>query len=485
MNYKVISNYLGKILLLEAILMLPSLAIAFITDGTRSIASFAISIAVSAAVGLTLLYLVKPKTRNIYSREGCVIVAMSWVVMSLVGAVPMMLSGAIPSYIDAVFETISGFTTTGATILVDIESLPKSVLYWRSFTHWIGGMGVLIFILALAPEGHGSGMPFHIMRAESPVPVVGKLAPKLHLTARILYSIYFALTVIQIVILICGGMPLFDAVTASFSTAGTGGFSIKNDSFASYNPFCQTTLAVFMLLFGVNFNIYFLLIMREFGRVWKNSELRLYLVLVFGSTAAITVNTLRFFEGAAREAWHHAFFQVASIITTTGGTTLNYDLWPEFSHEVLLLLMVVGACAGSTGGGVKISRVVIMWKSFTNEIKKLLHPHSVYAIKMDGEVVERGTVSRCGVFFFVYLVLVALSTVALALDGNTLETNFSAVLACINNVGPGFGAVGPIEAYNCFSAGGKILLSLNMLLGRLGIFPMLMLFVPSTWNTKK
>lgn len=485
MNYKIILNYLGKISLLEAAFMLPSLIIAIFADPAQSIISFAVSITAAAIVGALLLFLVKPKTRSIYSREGCVIVALSWVVISLFGAIPMTLSGAIPSYVDAVFETVSGFTTTGATILVDIESLPMSVLYWRSFTHWLGGMGVLIFILALAPDGHGNGMPFHIMRAESPVPVAGKLAPKLHLTARILYSIYLALTVIQVVILLFGGMPLFDAITASFSTAGTGGFSIKNDSFASYNPFCQTTLAVFMLLFGVNFNIYFLLIMREFGRVFKNSELRLYLVLVFGSTVAITVNTLSYFKGAVGEAWHHSFFQVASIITTTGGTTLNYAEWPEFSHEILLLLMVVGACAGSTGGGVKVSRVVIMWKSFKNEIKKLLHPHSVYAIKMDGEVVERGTVSRCGVFFFVYLVLIALSTVLLALDGNSLETNFSAVLACINNVGPGFGAVGPIEAYNCFSAGGKILLSINMLFGRLGIFPFLLLFVPYTWNTRK
>ena len=485
MNYKIISNYLGKILLLEAICMVPSLLIAIFADGMRSVLSFAVSIAAAAAVGALMLFVVKPKTRSIYSREGCVIVALSWVIISIFGALPMTLSGAIPSYIDAVFETVSGFTTTGATILTDIEVLPMSVLYWRSFTHWLGGMGVLIFILALAPDGHGNGMPFHIMRAESPVPVAGKLAPKLHLTARILYSIYFALTVIQTVILMFGGMPLFDAVTASFSTAGTGGFSIKNDSFASYSPFCQTTLAIFMLLFGVNFNIYFLLIMREFRRVWKNSELRLYLLLVFGSTAAITINTLGYFKGAVGEAWHHSFFQVASIITTTGGTTLNYDLWPEFSHEILLLLMVVGACAGSTGGGVKVSRVVIMWKSFKNEINKLLHPHSVYAIKMDGDVIERGTVSRCGVFFFVYLVLVAISTVALSLDGNSLETNFSAVLACINNVGPGFGRVGPIEAYNCFSAGGKLLLSLNMLFGRLGIFPILLLFVPSTWNTRK
>ncbi len=484
MNYKIVSNYLGRILLLEAITMTPSLIMAIFADGLMPTLAFASSMLAAAAVGAVLLFCIRPKNRSIYSREGCVIVALSWITISLFGALPMTLSGAIPSYIDAVFETVSGFTTTGATIIADIESLPMSVLYWRSFTHWLGGMGVLVFILAIVPEGHGSGMPFQIMRAESPTPTAGKLAPKLHLTARILYAIYFGLTVIQIIILVIGGMPLFDAVTASFSTAGTGGFSIKNDSFASYNPFCQTTLAVFMLLFGINFNIYFLILMREFRRVFKNSELRTYLSIVAVSVAAVTVNVLKMFNSAG-EALHHAFFQVVSIITTTGGTTLDYEPWPEFSHGVLLLLMVVGACAGSTGGGVKISRLVIMWKAFRTEIKKLLHPHTVSSIEMDGEVIERSTLSRCGVFFFVYMILVALSTVLLALDGCDIETNFSAVLACINNVGPGFGLVGPALTYNCFSAGGKILLAFDMLLGRLGLFPLILLFVPSTWNKRK
>lgn len=484
MNYKIISNYLGRILLLETVTMAPSLIMAIFADGLMPTVAFAVSMAAAAAVGILLIFCIKPKNRNLYSREGCVIVALSWVAISIFGALPMTLSGAIPSFVDAVFETVSGFTTTGATILVDIESLPMSVLYWRSFTHWLGGMGVLIFLLALSPEGHGSGMPFQIMRAESPTPTAGKLAPKLHLTARILYSIYLGLTVIQIIILLLGGMPLFDAVTASFSTAGTGGFSIKNDSFASYSPFCQTTLAVFMLLFGVNFNMYFLLIVGEFRRVFKNSELRTYLAIVAVSVAAVTVNVVGMFDSVG-EALHHAFFQVVSIITTTGGTTLDYEPWPEFSHAVLLLIMVVGACAGSTGGGVKISRIVIMWKAFRLEIKKLLHPHTVSAIEMDGEVIERSTLSRCGVFFFVYMILVALSTVLLAIEGTDLETNFSAVLACINNVGPGFGLVGPAMAYTCYSPAGKLLLAFDMLIGRLGIFPILLLLVPSTWNARK
>ncbi len=484
MNYKIVSNYLGRILLLESATMLPSLIMAIFADGLTSAVAFAVSIAVAAGAGLLLIFCFKPKNRNIFSREGCVIVALSWVAISLFGALPMTLSGAIPSFIDAVFETVSGFTTTGATILTDIESLPMSVLYWRSFTHWLGGMGVLIFLLALGPDGRGNGMSFQIMRAESPTPTAGKLAPKLHLTARILYSIYLGLTVLQIIILICGGMPVFDAVTASFSTAGTGGFSIKNDSFASYSPFCQTTLAVFMLLFGVNFNIYFLILIGEFRRVFKNSELRAYLAIVGVSVAAVTVNVLKFFD-SAKVAFHHAFFQVVSIITTTGGTTLDYEPWPEFSHVVLLILMVVGACAGSTGGGVKVTRLVIMWKAFRNEIKKLLHPHAVPTIEMDGEVVERSTLARCGVFFFVYMILVSLSTLLLSIEGCDLETNLSAVLACINNVGPGFGLVGPAMAYTCYSPVGKLLLAFDMLLGRLGIFPVLLLFVPSTWNGRK
>ena len=484
MNYKVISNYLGKILILESAFMLPSLALAIFSDTLRDVCSFAASIAICLSVGALLLFLPKPKTKSIYSREGCVIVALAWVIISVFGAIPFVLSNSRPSFIDSFFETVSGFTTTGATVLADIEAQPMSVLYWRSFTHWLGGMGVLIFILALSPAGHGNGMPFHIMRAESPVPVVGKLAPKLHLTARILYSIYLALTVIQIVFLLCGGMPLFDAVTASFSTAGTGGFAIKNDSFASYSPYCQTVLAVFMVLFGVNFNIYFMLLMGEIGRVWKNSELRTYLLIIFGSVAAITVNALAYF-GNVRESLHHAFFQVASIITTTGGTTLDYEAWPEFSHEILIFLMFTGACAGSTGGGVKISRIVIMFKSLGSEIKKLLHPHSVAAVKMDGEVLDRGTISRCGAFFFVYILLICGSTILISLDGFSLETNFTAVMATINNVGPGFGLAGPTETYAEYSAVSKIILSFDMLLGRLGIFPMLMLFTPATWNPKK
>ncbi len=484
MNYKIILNYLGRILLLESAFMLPSLVIAIFSDTGRDVMSFALSMMLAAGAGAALAFLPKPEKKSIYSREGCVIVALSWIFISAFGAVPFMISGSIPSFIDAFFETVSGFTTTGATVLADIEAQPWSVLYWRSFTHWLGGMGVLIFILALTPAGHGNGMPIQIMRAESPVPVVGKLAPKVHLTARILYAIYFALTVIQIIFLLCGGMPLFDAVTASFSTAGTGGFAIKNDSFASYSPYCQTVLAVFMLLFGVNFNIYFMLLLGEFRRVWKNSELRTYIVIVALSVAAVTINALHYF-GNFGDSLHHAFFQVASIITTTGGTTLNYEAWPEFSHEVLIILMFTGACAGSTGGGVKISRLVIMWKSLVGEIKKLLHPHSVTAIKMDGEVLDNGTIRRCGVFFFSYLLLICASTLIVSIDGLSLETNFTAVMATINNVGPGFGLAGPVETYAIFSPISKIVLSLDMLLGRLGIFPILILFAPQTWNAKK
>lgn len=484
MNYKVICNYLGRILLLESATMLPSLIMAIFHDTTRDLVSFIVSIALSAAVGAALCFIPKPKSTSIYSREGCVTVALSWIVISAFGAVPFVISGAIPSFIDAFFETVSGFTTTGATVISNVEAQAMSVLYWRSFTHWLGGMGVLVFLLAIVPAAHGNGMPLQLMRAESPGPVAGKLAPRLHLTARILYSIYIALTAIQILILVLGGMPVFDAVTASYSTAGTGGFAIKNDSFASYSPYCQTVMAIFMLLFGVNFNIYFLIIMGEFVRVWKNSELRTYIIIVASSVIAVAINAWKFF-GDFGQSLHHAFFQVASIITTTGGTTLDYEAWPEFSHEVLLILMFTGACAGSTGGGVKISRLVIMWKSFCCEIKKLLHPHSVSVIKMDGDVVDRGTVSRCGAFFFCYILLVCASTLIVSVDNFSFETNFSAVMACLNNVGPGFGMAGPVETYASFSWLSKIVLSLDMLLGRLGIFPVLVLFVPSAWNPRR
>lgn len=485
MNYRIVNNYLGKILVFESICMLPSLLIAIFAKETSSVFAFLTAMLLQSAVGAGMLLLFKPKSKNLYSREGCVIVALAWILISVFGALPFLISGTVNNYVDALFETISGFTTTGATILDDIESAPMSVLYWRAFTHWIGGMGVLVFILALSPLTKGNGMSLHIMRAESPGPTVEKITPKTHLSARILYGIYIALTLIEIVILLFGKMPLFDAVTTAFSTAGTGGFSIKNDSFASYSPFCQTVAAVFMVLFGVNFNFYFLMLLGDFKSALKNSEVRTYFIIIATSVALITMKTVSFF-GNVGEALHHSFFQVASIITTTGMTTVDYELWHEFTRGIIFVLMVIGACAGSTGGGLKVSRVMILFKSLIHEIKKFLHPNSVSVMTLDGSVVNGDTIRRCGVYFAAYALLIVISFLSVSfIDGLDFESNFAAVLATLNNVGPGMGASGPIESFNAFSPLSKIVFMANMLIGRLEIFPMLVLLAPATWTVKK
>ncbi len=485
MNFRIVNNYLGKILVFESIFMLPSLIIALFQKETSSVIAFLAAMILQSAVGALMLLLFKPKNKNLYSREGCVIVALSWVFISIFGALPFLISGTVDNYVDALFETVSGFTTTGATILEDIEAAPMSILYWRSFTHWIGGMGVLVFILSLSPLTKGNGMSVHILRAESPGPSVEKIAPKTHLSARILYGIYIVLTVLEIVFLLCGGMPLFDSVTTAFSTAGTGGFSIKNDSMASYSTYCQTVAAVFMVLFGVNFNVYFLLLLGDLKSAFKNSEVRTYLLIIAASVIAITVKTASLFNSIG-EAFHHSFFQVASIITTTGFITCDYEIWPEITHEILLALMVIGACAGSTGGGIKVSRLMILIKSLFHEIKKYLHPHSVSVITLDGAVVNNDTLRRCGTYFSTYAFLIMISCLSIAfIDGLSFETNFSAILATINNIGPGLQASGPTESFNCFSALSKIILMINMLIGRLEIFPMLVLFAPETWKMKK
>lgn len=485
MNYRIVNNYLGKILVFESVSMLPSLIIALVQKETSSIAAFLIAMLLQSAVGGIMLLICKPKNKNFYSREGCVIVALSWVLISVFGALPFYISGTVNNYVDALFETVSGFTTTGATILDNIEASPMSVLYWRSFTHWIGGMGVLVFILAIAPLTKGNGMSVHILRAESPGPTVEKIAPKTHLSARILYIIYIVLTIVEIIFLLCGGMPLFDSVTTAFSTAGTGGFSIKNDSMASYSTYCQGVAAVFMVLFGVNFNVYFLILLGDFKNALKNSEVRIYLLVIAASVAAITVKTTSFF-GSVGEAFHHSFFQVASVITTTGMTTVDYELWHEFAREILLALMIIGACAGSTGGGIKVSRVIILGKSVFHEIRKFLYPQRVSIMTLDGAVINNDTLRRCCAYFSAYIFLIITSCLSVALiDGLSFETNLSAVLATINNVGPGMQASGPIESFNCFSPLSKIIFMINMLIGRLEIFPVLVLFAPETWKMKK
>ena len=402
---------------------------------------------------------------------------------------PFTISGAIPSYVDAFFETVSGFTTTGASILTEIESLPKAILYWRSFTHWLGGMGVLVFILAIIPKSAGSGVSLHILRAESPGPVVGKLVPKMRSTARILYAIYIAMTLLELFFLLIGGMPLFDAVTVSFGTAGTGGFAITNNSIAAYDSYyLQGVITVFMLLFSVNFNIYYLLLSREFRAAYKDTELRVFLGIVCVSVLAIAVNIWHTGQALCETffgALHHSAFQVATIVSTTGFATTDFNQWPAFSKMILLLLMFIGASAGSTGGGMKVSRVIILAKSILSEIKKLIHPNSIKLVRVSGKVVSPDVVHSVNGYFAVYIALIALSTLCLSIDNFNFETTFSAVVACFNNIGPGFDMVGAAGNYSAFSNFGKLVLCADMLLGRLEIFPILLLFSPSLWRRTK
>ncbi|MBS7262714.1 MAG: TrkH family potassium uptake protein [Eubacteriales bacterium] len=482
MNTKLIGNYVGKILLILSVSMVPAFMIALFAGEETAAWSFFATIALSAAASV-LLTRIRPKTKSLYSREGFVIVALSWVSLSILGALPFYLSSSIPRFVDALFETVSGFTTTGATILPEVENLPMSILYWRSFTHLLGGMGVLVFLLALAPQD-GAGAPMHILRAESAGPTVGKLAPKLRRTARILYLIYIGMTLLELVVLLIGGMPFFDALTTALGTAGTGGFSIRNSSIADYSPFCQSAVAVFMFLFAINFNMYYCILLGDIRSVWKNSELRAYLLIVLIATGAITISTLTRFASVG-EAIHHSFFQVSSIVSTTGFATLDYNGWPEFAHAILIILMFIGGCAGSTGGGMKVSRIVILIKSLGYEMDKLIHPHRVTSLRLDGRnIVADGTIRQIHVYFFFYFFILIISTLLLSLEGFSFKTNFSAVLACLNNIGPGMDLVGPACNYSFFSIPAKLLLILNMLIGRLEIFPILLLFAPSTWKRR-
>lgn len=480
MNKPVIGRYLGRLLGLISIAMVPSLFIALIKGEWRALLAFLATALVQGVVAY-LMNKIPVKDPKIYSREGLVIVALSWVLISLFGALPMWLSGAIPSYVDALFETVSGFTTTGASILSDVEALPLSVLFWRSFSHFLGGMGVLVLVLALAPSEKGSGMSLHIMRAESTGPVVGKLSPKISFTARILYIMYIALTLIEFIFLLCGGMGFMDALLTAFGTAGTGGFGVRNDSLASFSPYCQTVVAVFMALFGINFSMFYLLLIGDIKSVWKNAELRLYLGAIFCSTTLITLVTRGFF-GSWGETLRHAFFQVSSIITTSGFSTYNYELWPEVTHFVLILLMFIGGCAGSTAGGIKVARVLILWKSAKADIKRTIHPRSVSVETLGGEMLDRATIRSCTTFFVVYFFLLMLSTFLLSFEGHGFTTNFTATVACLNNVGPGFEKVGPACNFAFFTPFSKIVLILDMLFGRLEIFPLLLTLLPSTWR---
>ncbi len=480
MNYRMVGYIIGKLMRIEGILLLLPLLVSLIYRENTWLA-FLIPAVLLILVGSALAFR-KPKNSTMYAREGFVIVALSWIILSLFGALPFVISNSIPSFIDAFFETVSGFTTTGASILTNVEALSHGMLFWRSFTHWIGGMGILVFALAVLPQSSSSEM--YLMRAEVPGPSVGKLVSKVRLTARILYGIYIAMTLIEIVLLIAGGMPFFDSVVHSFGTAGTGGFSMKNTSIAYYNSaYIDGVITVFMLLFGINFNLFYFIVCGKVLRAIRSEELKWYGIIVVLSTSLITLNLIPQYESIST-AFRHAFFQVASIITTTGFSTVDFTNWPAFSQCILLLLMMVGACAGSTGGGIKVARVVMLGKFARNEVRRMHQPRSIGTVRFEGERVTNETKNALMGFFVVYILLLFGSTLLLSLEEYTFQTTFSAVVTTINNVGPGLGEIGPLSNFAGFSNFGKILLSFNMLAGRLEIMPVLVLFAPSIWKRR-
>ncbi len=481
MNRRMILHTVGRLLQIEAALLLLPLLTGVIYTEWKVVLSFLATVAIAAVIGTLFTLLGKTKDRMIFAREGFIIVAFAWIAMSAIGALPFVFSREIPSYVDALFETVSGFTTTGASILTDVEAMSRGLLFWRSFTHWVGGMGVLVFVMAIFPSE--SGRSIHIMRAEMPGPIVGKLVPKIRDTAKILYLIYIAMTAVMVVFLLCGGMPLFESLIHAFGTAGTGGFGVKADSIGGYSPYLQWVITVFMLLFGVNFNLYYLILIRRARSAFKSGELWCYAAIVAVSIAAITANVAPLYESLS-ESIRHVAFQVSSILTTTGYATTDFNKWPSFSKTVLLVLMFIGGCAGSTAGGLKVSRVMLLFKSIRRDLKRMLHPRSVAVVQLEGKTVDEQTIRGTTVYFAVYSAIFFIVLLLLSLNQFDFETNFSAVSACFNNIGPGLGAVGPTSSFAAFSDPAKLLLSAAMLLGRLEIFPLLVAFSPSTWTKK-
>ncbi|MBO5228159.1 MAG: TrkH family potassium uptake protein [Lachnospiraceae bacterium] len=477
MNGSIIRYILGQVLKVEAVLFLLPCVIAIIYREPEGVVYLAVAV-IELLCGI-LMTLKKPKNNVFYLKEGCVTTSLCWILISVFGALPFVLTGEIPSFTDALFETISGFTTTGASILNDVEALSYTSLLWRSFTHWVGGMGVLVFMLAIIPLSGGSNM--NLMRAESPGPSVGKLVPKLRHTARLLYVLYISLTVLQFLLLVIGKMPVFDAITTSFGTAGTGGFGIKNDSMMSYSPYIQWVVTIFMILFGVNFNAYYFIFLREFKKAFTMEEVKYYLLIIGIATAVIFFNILDMSKGVF-DALTHASFQVATIITTTGFATTDFDLWPMTSRLILVMLMFIGACAGSTGGGIKVSRFVVAVKTVAKELTSYIHPKSIKKIKFEGKVVERDVIRSINVYFITFILIFAASIFLVSFEGKDLETNFTAVAATINNIGPGLSGVGPTKNFSTFTPFSKYVLMFDMLAGRLELFPLLILFHPGIWK---
>ena len=478
MNYLIIAYIMGWVLNFEGAFMLLPAVTALIYGEKEGYAFLACSV-LSFIIG-GLITLKKPTNKRFYAREGFVICSLTWIVISLVGAIPFVLTGVLPNYIDALFEIVSGLTTTGSSVITDLTPIPHCVLIWRSFSHWIGGMGVLVFILAILPLFGGVDM--HLMRAESPGPSVGKLVPNVKKTASYLYKIYLGMTVIQLVILLCTGMNTFDAVCITFGTAGTGGFGIHNDSCGGYTVLQQAVITVFMLLFGINFNVYFLMIKKKFKEVIKIEEVKWYLIIVFTSAFLIVIK-LGDWDNIYL-SFHHALFSVASVITTTGYATVDFNLWPLFAKVVLLLIMFVGACAGSTGGGMKVSRIVIYAKTIKKEIVGMIHQKSVKILKMDGKTVEHSVIRNVNVYLVSYMLIIAFSFLIISLDNIDFESSFTAIVATFTHIGPGLGKVGPSGNFSEFSNLSKLVFTFDMLAGRLEIFPMLLLFSRATWSKK-
>ena len=481
MNYRMIFSIIGKVVCAEAAFLLPPFLIAAFSGERAAAIAFAATIVIALAISLPFV-LKKPKNKDIFIRDGFITVGLMWIVVSVIGALPYAFSGVMPSFVDCLFESVSGFSTTGGSIMADIECLPGSILYWRSFTNWLGGMGVLVFLLVLSPlVAKDSGENMYLLRAESPGVRIAKLVPRMKNSATILYLIYIALTLILFIFLLFDGLTVFDALTLSFSTAGTGGFSIYNVSVAAYDPYVRSIVALFMFLFSVNFNVYFLILTGQARRALKSEELRVFFGIVLVSAAAIMLN-IRKLYGSFAEIFGAAFFQVTSIISTTGFTTENYDAWPQFSKTLLALLMFLGGCGGSTAGGLKVSRLLIQVKAAYRGVYKALHPNTVRLVHLDGELLDEDTVNGVQTYMMVYFLVLGLGTLLVSLDQYSLQTNFTAVLSCLSNVGPGMGSVGPTMTYAGYSALSKIILCVEMLVGRLEIYPILVLFFPRLWK---
>ena len=481
MNFKMTGRLMAQILTIESLFMLPALFISLYHGETGAVRGFLYTLALMIVLEGLLFLLCRKASGGFYAKEGLVCVGLSWIILSLLGCLPFYISREFPRFIDAFFEIVSGFTTTGASILSDVEALSKGLLYWRSFSHWLGGMGVLVFLLAIGSGSKEKGFTMHLLRAESPGPDVGKLVPRMRKTAAILYVLYIGLTVLNIVFLLVGKMPLFEAVCTALGTAGTGGFGVKNDSLASYSPYIQNVTTVFMALFGINFSCYYLLILGQWKGVFKDEELRMYILIILGAVVLIVLD-LRGYYATLSETIRHAAFQVSSIITTTGFATTDFDLWPSFSKAILIGLMIVGACAGSTGGGLKCSRLLLLLKSLRRNVRQVLQPRKVMVVRTNGRTIDETVLDNANAYLAAYAVIVVLSFVLISLDDFSIGTNFTAVLACFNNIGPGMEAVGPTCNFAGYSTFSKLVLIFDMLAGRLEIFPILVLFTRSTWK---